>query len=105
MTGALAPDMFRGDLLAGGQEPPRKQQLPPPPGRRGHGSAGASGAPGSAAEPAAARGGGPALGERASGGNAWHASMARTDVKHGRFSGAEKATLRAAVDVRGPRSR
>ncbi|KAK9840762.1 hypothetical protein WJX81_003109 [Elliptochloris bilobata] len=36
---------------------------------------------------------------RQCGGNAWDASMKRTDVKHGRFSAAEKATLRAAVEA------
>ena len=42
----------------------------------------------------------PVLGERRSEGNAWSASMQRTDVKHGRFSVAEKAKLRAAVEAR-----
>lgn len=40
------------------------------------------------------------LGERRAEGNAWSESMRRTDVKHGRFSLAEKATLRAAVEAR-----
>ena len=42
----------------------------------------------------------PVLGERRGEGNAWSESMRRTDVKHGRFSLAEKATLRAAVEAR-----
>ena len=42
----------------------------------------------------------PVLGERHSEGNAWAADKARRDVRHGRFSAAEKATLRSAVQVR-----